>query len=80
MEYERCFYIVSEMKERAHWVRNIQHTPRVQISVGKKFQGTRRILDSEKDAELLREISKLMKKKYGWSEGTRIELRPIDVC
>ncbi len=77
VEYEECFYIVSEMRGRAHWIQNIQHNPRAQFSVGKKkFQGTGRILDPERDAELVSIVSKIMGEKYGWSEGTIVELRP----
>ncbi len=77
VEYEGRYYIVSELRARAHWVQNIQRNPSVQVSVGKrKFQGTGRILDLERDAELVGEVAKLMKKKYGWGEGTIVELRP----
>ncbi len=77
VEYEGRYYIVSEMKARAHWVQNIQHNPAIQVTVGKrKFQGTGRILAQEKDVELIGEVAKLMKKKYGWGEGTIVELRP----
>ena len=66
------------MKGRAHWVQNIQHNPVVQITVGKKqFHGTGRILSREKDLDLMEKISKLMNEKYGWSEGTIVELLPI---
>jgi len=49
----------------------------VEVSLGrKKFQGTGRILNREKDLELVEKISKLMNEKYGWSEGTIVELLP----
>lgn len=80
MEYEGRYFIVSEMKGRAHWVQNIHHNPAVQVKVGKsKFQGTGRILEPEKDAQLVGEVSKLMKKKYGWGEGMIVELRPTSL-
>lgn len=77
VEFDGSYYIISEMRGRAHWVQNIQHSPTVQITVGKKqFQGTGRILDEGKDSELIEKISKLMNEKYGWSEGTIVELSP----
>ncbi len=77
VELEGRYYIVSEMRGRAHWVQNIQRDSRVRITVGKKqFQATGRILIEENDSELLEKISKLMNEKYGWSEGTIVELTP----
>lgn len=40
------------------------------------LKGTARIVGTEKEHELSREVSNLMKKKYGWSEGLIIELTP----
>jgi deazaflavin-dependent oxidoreductase (nitroreductase family) len=71
------YYIVSEMGERSHWVQNIQKNPRVEVTIGKnEFWGTGRILDPEKDKEILEEVTKIMKGKYSWSEGTIIEVDP----
>ena len=74
---EGHYYIVAEMRERTHWVQNIKRNPRVEMTIGKKeSSGKGRILDPEKDKETIKEVAKLMNEKYGWSEGTIVELAP----
>jgi hypothetical protein len=71
------YYIVSERREKSHWVQNIIHNTQVSIIVNNaKFKGTARIVVREKEFELAREVSNLMRIKYGWSEGLIIELTP----
>ncbi len=70
------YYIVSERREKSHWVQNIRHNAQVSITVNNvRFKGTARIVVAEKEPELVREISNLMDTKYGWSQGLIVELR-----
>jgi deazaflavin-dependent oxidoreductase (nitroreductase family) len=62
------YYVISERKEKAHWVQNIVHDPRVMFNVNSKsFEAVARILDKHSD---------LMYTKYGWSDGLIVELTP----
>ena len=72
----RC-YVVSERKEKAHWVQNIIHNPSVLFNVGSSsFEGTARIVDKHTDPRLAQEVSYRMHAKYGWSDGLIVELTP----
>ena len=76
VENEKKYYIVSELKEHAHWVQNILHNPNVSFTVNSRnFGGYARVIDYE-ESKLISTISSLMNKKYGWSEGLIIELNP----
>jgi deazaflavin-dependent oxidoreductase (nitroreductase family) len=73
--YNGRYYIISEHKGNAHWVRNIIHNSKVSFSVNNTtFEGEARIVNREKESELAAEVSNLMNTKYGWSEGIIIEL------
>ncbi|HLA44776.1 MAG TPA: nitroreductase/quinone reductase family protein, partial [Aggregatilineales bacterium] len=79
VEHDGCYYLVSEGRERAHWVQNIQHHPQISIRVdGITRPGIGRTVD-ESDAaesELIRAVSAKMQLKYGWSTGLIVELKP----
>lgn len=69
------FYIMSELRQRAHWVQNIIHNPRISFTVNHTtVTGTARIIDQDTEPELTAEISNLMCTKYGWNEGLIVEL------
>ena len=66
--------MLSERKESAHWVQNILHNPRVSFSVSDKvLDGQARVISNDR-AELAIEVARLMKEKYGWSDGLIVEL------
>jgi hypothetical protein len=49
----------------------------VQARVGRKsFSARARVLNAESDAEILGAIRAFSSGKYGWGEGTVVELRP----
>ena len=76
--HEDCYYIVSEMLDRSHWVQNIQHNSAVTFRVGENvYQGTGRIIDRGTEPELAAAVSRLMDQKYEWSDGLIVELRPV---
>jgi deazaflavin-dependent oxidoreductase (nitroreductase family) len=71
------FYIVSEHRERSHWVQNIRHRPAITFRVGdRQFQGRGRVVDPAAEPELAAAVSALMDAKYDWSDGLIVELRP----
>jgi uncharacterized pyridoxamine 5'-phosphate oxidase family protein len=79
VEYNKKYYIVSERRERAHWVQNIKQNPTVKFKVSNKmFEGIARSVEPMREPELVARISKLMDSKYKWSQGLIVELAPLD--
>lgn len=77
VSYDDKYYIISERKEKTHWVQNIMHNPTVLFTVNSKsFEGTARTVDKLTEHKLSGEIASLMNIKYGWSEGLIVELTP----
>jgi hypothetical protein len=47
----------------------------VQVRVGgQSFEARARVLSEKNDGDLLRTVQDLSRKKYGWGEGTVVEL------
>jgi deazaflavin-dependent oxidoreductase (nitroreductase family) len=77
VSYTDKYYIMSERREKAHWVQNIIHNSRVTFTVNyKSFEGKARIVDKNADSKLVEEVSNLVHTKYGWSDGLIVELTP----
>jgi deazaflavin-dependent oxidoreductase (nitroreductase family) len=77
VEYEGRYYLVSENRERSHWVQNIVHNSSVSFWVnGQTYQGSGRTVTPQTDPELAAAVSAKMDEKYGWSEGLIVELSP----
>jgi deazaflavin-dependent oxidoreductase (nitroreductase family) len=75
VSYADKYYIMSERREKAHWVQNIIHNSRVTFTVNSKsFEGHARIVDKKTDSKLAEEVSNLMHTKYGWSDGLIVQL------
>lgn len=71
------YYIVSEHRERAHWVQNIRRNPAITFCVGDQhFQGRGRIIDAATEPDLAAAVCALMDAKYDWSDGLIVELQP----
>jgi hypothetical protein len=71
--------VISERREEAHWVQNIIHGPKVSFTVGdNKINGNARIVNKDMEHKLAAEVSKLIYKKYKWSQGIIIELTAIN--
>jgi deazaflavin-dependent oxidoreductase (nitroreductase family) len=74
-----AYYIVSEMREKSHWVQNIQHDQNVSFTLdGKHWEGRARILDPKGEEGLAKAVRRLMDEEYNWSSGTIVELRRSD--
>lgn len=70
------FYIIAEYAT-ANWLRNLQVTPDVTLRVaGQSFVARARVVSPENEAELWRFVQELSRKKYGWGDGTMVELEP----
>lgn len=71
------YYLIAEHRERAAWVRNIIHEPRISARIGDlRFEGRGRVLDETREAGLWAEVRALSDRKYGWSDGLIVELEP----
>lgn len=76
VEHNNKYYIISERKNNAHWIKNILHNPKVSFIINSETQrGYARIVNNN-ETELIVNVSNLMKKKYGWSNGLIVELNP----
>jgi deazaflavin-dependent oxidoreductase (nitroreductase family) len=77
VEHEGKYYLVSEHRERSHWVLNIVHNPKVSFWVdGQIYVGSGRTVTPQTEPELAAAVSAKMDAKYGWSEGLIVELSP----
>src|SRR5437016_12083595 len=77
IRHQGRFYLVSQYRDQAHWVRNIKNHPGISFEVDSdKYVGLGRIIDSSEEPELAKKVSELMDEKYQWSDGLIVELRP----
>lgn len=54
------YYVMSERGMNAHWVRNINHNPRISFNVNNlKYEGEGRIIDSKRETQLAAQFQKL---------------------
>lgn len=68
-------YVMAEHFQKAKWVLNILHNPRVRVRLGdERFEATARVLDRERDAQLWEAVRQLEIEKYGWGDGLPVEL------
>lgn len=75
VEYNKRYYILSERRQRAHWVQNIIHNPKVLFTLNHDTsEGIARIVNKDKETTLIG--SNLMSKKYKWNDGLIVELIP----
>ncbi len=75
--HDGCFYLVSENRERSHWVKNLQHNSRALWRVaGQHYAGRGRTIDPDEAYDLAHAIWTLMDAKYQWSDGLIVELCP----
>ena len=76
-ELDGCYYVISELGERAHWVQNVRRNSEVQFRVaGQSLHGTGRVVDPEQEPELHAQVCALSQSKYDWGEGLVVVLRP----
>ena len=75
VEYGKKYYVMSEHREHAHWIQNINHNSKITFNVSDKtLEGTARVVDAVKELELVKRISELMMKKYKWNQGLIVEI------
>jgi len=73
-EWAGRFYVIAEY-DSSQWVQNLCAHPEVEVRVaGEQFEGSARVVDPKTERELHRAIQELSQKKYGWGDGTVVEL------
>lgn len=81
------FYMVSQGRERSHWVKNIAADAMVTFSIGTRSRktlvrartrATGRAVPADVEPDLHAAVCALMDEKYGWSNGLVVELTPTD--
>jgi len=78
VESNKKYYVISERGKDAHWVQNVNHNPKITISLSNKtFEATARVVNPVKEPGLAGRISDLMSRKYKWSEGLIMEINPL---
>ncbi len=71
------FYLFSEHREAAGWVKNIRRNPEVSVRIGRRrIKALARVLDRRKDRELWDEVQAIADRKYGWGDGLPVEIAP----
>ena len=74
-EFQGCWYCIAEY-ETSKWVGNIRANAAVRWKVGEReFTGSARILDPKRDTYAWTFVQQLSRSKYGWGDGTVVELR-----
>jgi hypothetical protein len=86
VEHDGCCYLISEMREKAHWVQNILHHANVRYAVGTRTQrdagtlnwrdGMGGEINPDTEPDLAAQVRALMDAKYKWSEGIMMQLCP----
>ena len=71
---DRRFYVIAEYPTSS-WLQNLRADPKTQVRVaGQSFAAHARFVSPEAEPELHRAIADLSTKKYGWGDGTVVEL------
>ncbi len=71
-----CFYLIAEY-QTSKWVQNLRLHPDAQVRVGEmNFAVSARFVSPEAEPELHQSVADLSREKYGWGEGTIVELIP----
>ena len=73
VEHDGCYYLVSEKREAAHWVRNIRADPAIRFRLDYTRDGgaatSAGMAVIPEDAALIAAVKASMNAKYGWSNG-----------
>jgi hypothetical protein len=79
VEGEGCYYLCSELRERAHWVQNILHDPHVTFAVAQRQQPvTEQAAHAQvvHDPQLIGVLAARFDEKYQWSDGLFVAICP----
>ena len=70
------FYVIAEY-DTSNWLQNLRADPQVNVRIAaQSFSAQARVLTPEADAAVRDVVQRLSQAKYGWSDGTVVELTP----
>ena len=70
------FYVIAEY-DTSNWLQNLRADSQVKIRIAaQSFTAQARVVTPEADAEVRDAVQRLSQAKYGWSDGTVVELIP----
>src|SRR5712691_9666593 len=73
------FYLFSEHREAAGWVKNIRRNRNVSVRIGRhRITAVARVLDYRRDRQLWDEVQAIADRKYGWGDGLPVEIAPVE--
>ena len=82
VEHLGRYYIISEKREAAHWVRNIRADAAVRFRLGDTITEAAGWLAGSgslpTDDELIAAVKAKMEAKHGWSNGLVVEIAPLE--
>ena len=77
---EGRFYLIAEYPT-SNWLQNLRADPQAQVRVAEQsFAARARVVAPEAEPELHGNIAALSTRKYGWGEGTIVELTPVSTA
>jgi deazaflavin-dependent oxidoreductase (nitroreductase family) len=78
--HEGRWYILAEHGDRAHWVQNVRHNPRVSFAIGdREYRGLANIVDESSDQARAAQARARSQEKYGWGGGAIVELSADEI-
>ncbi len=84
VEHDGRYYIISEKREAAHWVRNIRADAALRFRLGDTMTDDAGAELTEgrgsfpADDELVAAVKAKMEAKHGWSKGLVVEIAPCE--
>ena len=76
-EHAGRFYVIAEY-DTSNWLQNLRAHPDVQVRVATEiFAARARIVSPDTDPDLHQWVCDLSRQKYGWGDGTVVELSPV---
>jgi deazaflavin-dependent oxidoreductase (nitroreductase family) len=76
-EHAGRFYVIAEY-DTSNWLQNLRAHPDVQVRIVTEILEARaRIVSPDTDPDLRQTVCDLSRQKYGWGEGTVVELSPV---
>ena len=79
--YHGKFYVFSERREAAGWVKNIRRNPNTSVRFGNcRMKAVAKVLDYRKQRELWDEVQAIANHKYSWGDGLPVEITPIETA
>lgn len=85
VDYAGNYYIVSEKRENAHWVRNLTANPNITFSIGTREDkegvvmataAIARSITKKDEPSIVAEVIARMENKYNWSNGLIVQIMP----